>query len=264
MNDLKGKSAFVTGAASGIGRAIAESLVAAGVSVAIADIDAEAGAATCAELVANGGRAVPVACDVTREESLRAAADEASAALGEIQILVNNAGAFMVADFERTKRSDWEWLLEINVVGVVNGLHTFLPRMRAQDAPCHIVNTASISGHLATPGLSVYTASKFAVVGLTESLRIELSGSEIGVSLLCPGIVNTGLLDSSRKHRPEKYGAGAEDPSPIEAVVTQGSDPAELGDRVVEAVKAGDFYIFTHPELRPAFERRFDEVLANQ
>jgi NAD(P)-dependent dehydrogenase (short-subunit alcohol dehydrogenase family) len=263
LQDLNGKSAFITGAAGGIGRAIAESLAREGVAVAIADIDPDAAGKTCAAIEAQGGKAIPVACDVTQEESLRQAADEATAALGEIQLLVNNAGAFMLAGFEDTKKSDWEWLLEINVMGVVNGLHTFLPHMRAQNAPCHIINTASVSGHIPTPGLSIYTASKFAVVGLTESLRIELAGSSIGVSVLCPGIVKTGLLDSSRNHRAEKHGPSTSGPSPMDAVITQGSDPALLGDQVVDAVKAGEFYILTHPGLRPAFEKRFKDILAS-
>jgi NAD(P)-dependent dehydrogenase (short-subunit alcohol dehydrogenase family) len=262
MQDLSRKAAFITGGASGIGRAIAESMVREGVSVAIADIDADAAAKTCAEIEASGGRAVPLSCDVTQEKSVAQAADEATAALGEIQLLVNNAGAFMLAGLEDTTRSDWEWLLEVNVLGVVNGLQTFLPRMRAQDAPCHIVNTASVSGHIPTPGLSIYTASKFAVVGLTESLRVELAGSAIGLSLLCPGIVSTGLLDSSRKHRATRFGASAEGESPMRPVIAQGSDPAVLGDQVVEAVKAGEFYIFTHSGIRPAFEKRFNEILS--
>jgi NAD(P)-dependent dehydrogenase (short-subunit alcohol dehydrogenase family) len=262
MQELSGKVAFITGGANGIGRAIANSMAREGVAVAIADIDPDAAAKACAAIEASGGRAVPVSCDVTQEKSVAQAADEASAALGEIQLLVNNAGAFMLAQLEDTKRTDWEWLLEVNVLGVVNGLHTFLPRMRAQSAPCHVVNTASVSGHIPTPGLSIYTASKFAVVGLTESLRIELMGSSIGVSLLCPGIVSTGLLDSSRKHRASRFGASGEGASPMEAVIAQGSDPALLGDQVVEAVKADEFYIFTHPGLRPAFENRFNAILA--
>jgi len=263
MQDFRDKVAVVTGGASGIGLAIAASLAREGVAVAIADIDLDAAAKACAEIEARGGRAIPVACDVTSEASMAKAADEASATLGEIQLLANNAGAFMLSGLEDTKRSDWEWLLEINVMGVVNGLHTFLPRMRAQNAPCHIINTASVSGHIPTPGLAIYTASKFAVVGLTESLRLELAGSSIGVSVLCPGIVNTGLLDSSRKHRAEKHGPSTSDPSPMDAVITQGSDPALLGDQVVDAVKAGEFYIFTHPGLRPAFEKRFKDILAS-
>ena len=262
MQKLDGKSAFITGAASGIGRAIAMSLAREGVAIAVADIDGEAAAKVCAQIESAGGKAVAVVCDVTKEESLATAADEASATFGAIQILVNNAGAFAVAALEDTKRRDWEWLLEINVIGVVNGLHTFLPRMRAQDEACHIVNTASVSGHLPTPGLSIYTASKFAVVGLTECLRAELAETSIGVSVLCPGIVNTGLLASSRQHRPARHGAGADGPSPMEAVITQGSDPAELGDQVVAAIKAGEFYILTHPGIRPAFEKRFGDILA--
>jgi NAD(P)-dependent dehydrogenase (short-subunit alcohol dehydrogenase family) len=266
MQDLRGKSAFITGAGSGIGQAIAESFAREGVAVAIADIDAEAGARACEQIKSGGGHAVSVQCDVTSEASLADAADEASSALGPIHLLVNNAGAFTVAPLEQTKRRDWEWLLEVNVIGVVNGLHTFLPRMRAHEEPCHIVNTASVSGHIGVAGLSIYTATKFAVVGLSECLRLELADSPIDVSVLCPGIVKTGLLDSSRKHRAGRHGGGggeALDQVPMDAVIESGSNPAELGDQVVSGIRQGDFYILTHPNLKPAFEMRFNEILSN-
>jgi short-subunit dehydrogenase len=128
-----------------------------------------------------------------------------------------------------------------------------------------VVNTASISGHLPAARLGVYTASKFAVVGLTESLRLELADSAIGVSVLCPGIVKTALLETSQRHRPERHGTGtAELSEGMEAVIEIGSDPALVGDRVVEAIKAEEFYIFTHPQMRPAFESRFEGILSAQ
>lgn len=261
MQDLSGKSAFVTGAASGIGFAIAEALAAHGVSVAVADIDREAAIDAAARIEALGGRAVPVYCDVTDEGSVAKAADEAAAELGAAQILVNNAGAFTMCALEESERRDWEWLIDVNVHGVVNGLRTFLPRMRASGEPAHIVNTASVSGHIPVAGLSIYTATKFAVVGLSECLRLELAGAPIEVSVLCPGIVKTGLLDTSRKHRADKYGGGALDgTSPMAAVVETGSDPREVGEQVVAAIQAGDFYVLTHPGLRPAFEQRFEEI----
>jgi NAD(P)-dependent dehydrogenase (short-subunit alcohol dehydrogenase family) len=263
MQDIAGKAAFITGGANGIGRSIAESFVRAGASVAIADIDPTAAARTCSELEAEGARAVPVACDVTNPESLARAADEATEALGSIHLLVNNAGAFTAGPLEETVRKDWEWLLEINVLGVVNGLHTFLPRMRAHGQPSHIVNTASVSGHLGLQNLSIYTASKFAVVGLSESLSRELADSAIGVSVLCPGIVRTGLLESSREHRPDRHGgANAAAALDVTSVVQTGTDPAAIGDQVVAGVRAGEFYILTHPELRPAFEARFARIMA--
>jgi NAD(P)-dependent dehydrogenase (short-subunit alcohol dehydrogenase family) len=262
MQDLNDKTAFVTGAASGIGRAIATSLAREGVAVAVADIDTDVASRTAAEIEAAGGRALGVACDVTSEDSLERAADAATDALGPIQLLVNNAGAFSASPIEQTRRRDWEWLLEINVLGVVNGLHTFLPRMRAHGRASHIVNTASVSGHIPAPHLSIYTASKFAVVGLSEVLRLELADSPIDVSVLCPGIVKTDLLETSRRHRPEKHG-GSEAGTGVEmsAVVETGTDPAEIGGQVVDGIRAGDFYIFTHPGVRPALERRFQSIL---
>lgn len=262
MKELAGKAAFVTGGANGIGRAIAESFAREGVAIAVADIDPDAATETCRALEATGARAVPIRCDVTDADGFARAADEATEALGPIQLLVNNAGAFTACSFEETNRSDWEWLLEINVLGVVNGLHAFLPRMRALGEPAHIVNTASVSGHIGVAGLSIYTASKFAVVGLSECLRLELSESPIGISVLCPGIVKTGLIESSRIHRPDRHGGRSAHHGPdISSITAGGTDPAEIGDRVVAAIKADDFYILTHPELKPAFKKRFEQIL---
>ena len=264
MQELKGKSAFVTGGANGIGFAIANCLAQQGVSVAVADIDRAAAAEACERIESGGGRAMPVGCDVTDDSSIKAAADEARAELGAQQILVNNAGAFTVGALEESERSDWEWLFDINVHGVVNGLRTFLPRMRAAGEPAHIVNTASVSGHVPVAGLSIYTATKFAVIGLSECLRLELAGSPIDVSVLCPGIVKTGLVDSSLRHRAEKYGGSSAGgaASPMSGVIETGSDPREVGEQVVSAIRAGDFYVLTHPNMRPAFEKRFEEILS--
>ena len=262
MQELQGKAAFITGGANGIGRAMAESFAREGVAVAIADIDLEAAANTCKDLEASGAHAIPIECDVTSEESLAQAVANASEGLGPIHLLMNNAGAFAVSPLEETTRRDWEWLLEINVIGVVNGLHAFLPHMRAHGEPAHIINTASVAGHIAGPGLSVYSASKFAVVGLTECLKAELADSSIGVSLLCPGVVRTGLIDSSRENRPERHGGRHADPgADVASITAGGSDPAEIGDQVVSAVKAGEFYIFTHPDMKPVFGARFDRIL---
>lgn len=261
MKDLNGKAAFVTGGASGIGLAIAKSLAARGAHVALADIDEAAAQAAASEIERAGGRAFGVHCDVTSEESLERAADAVAAELGDVRILVNNAGAFAVGGLETTSRSDWEWLLELNVIGVTNGLRLFLPRMRALGGDAHIVNTASVSGHIPVAGLSIYTASKFAVVGLTECLRLELADSPIGISVLCPGIVKTSLLETSPKHRPDRHGGVGAEPGPMQSVIESGSDPAELGEQVADAIQAGDFYVLTHPPLKGAFKARFDEIL---
>jgi len=261
VKDLNGKVAFVTGGASGIGLAIAKSLAARGAHVALADLDDAAAQAAAGEIERDGGRAFGVHCDVTSEESLERAADAVAAELGDVRILVNNAGAFSVGALETTTRSDWEWLLELNVVGVTNGLRLFLPRMRALGAEAHIVNTASVSGHIPVAGLSVYTASKFAVVGLTECLRLELADSLIRVSVLCPGIVRTSLLETSPRHRPDRHGGAGAEPGPMQSVIESGTDPADLGEQVADAIEAGEFYILTHAALKVAFEARFDEIL---
>ena len=262
MQDFQGKTAFITGGANGIGRAIAESFAREGAAVAIADIDLEAAASTCKEIEASGARAFPVRCDVTDPTSVSDAADEVANTLGPVHLLVNNAGAFTVNPIEETTHRDWEWLLEINVMGVVNGLHTFLPRMREHGEASHIVNTASVAGHIGGSGLSIYTASKFAVVGLSECLRLELEDSPIGISVLCPGIVKTNLIDSSVKNRPDRHGGrDANVGVDVAEMTASGSDPAAVGERVLRGVREGDFYILTHPELKRAFQSRFNRIL---
>ena len=263
MQELNQKGAFITGGANGIGLAIAKSLARRGTSVAIADIDLDAAVSASKQIESSGGKACAVACDVTKRESFEAAADAAVEAIGPIHVLVNNAGAFATGVLEDTKRSDWEWLLEINVIGVVNGLQTFIPRMRAHGQESHIVNTASISGHIATPGLSIYTATKFAVVGLSETLRLELADSDIGISILCPGVVKTGLIESSGRHRPARFGGAAEVAPGLADLIDSGIDPSEVGERVAKALLEKEFYIFTHPALRGVVEHRTDEILSS-
>jgi NAD(P)-dependent dehydrogenase (short-subunit alcohol dehydrogenase family) len=263
MNDLRGSTAFITGGANGIGRAIAECFAREGVAVAIADIDPVAAATACKELEDSGARALAIGCDVTSRESLDEAADEVSKTLGPVHLLVNNAGAFTVCPLEETTRRDWEWLPEINVLGVVNGLHAFLPGMKQHGEPAHIINTASVAGHIGGAGLSIYAASKFAVVGLSECLRLELAESPIDVSVLCPGVVKTGLIESSLENRPERHGGrDANIGEDVAGITAAGTDPAAIGDPVVEGIRAREFYIFTHPALRPAFEARFDGIMA--
>jgi len=263
MQDLRGKTAFITGGANGIGRAIADGFAREGVTVAIADIDPVAAATACEEIEASGARALPIRCDVTNEESLAEAAAEVSKTLGPVHILVNNAGAFTACPLEKTTRRDWEWLLEINVLGVVNGLHAFLPGMREHGEPGHIVNTASVSGHIGVAGLSIYTASKFAVVGLSECLKLELDESPIGVSVLCPGIVKTGLIESSLENRPKRHGGrDANVGGDVAGITANGTDPSSIGDHVIQGIRADTFYLLTHPAVRPAFQARFDGIMA--
>ncbi len=259
--ELDGSTAFVTGGASGIGRGIARSLANAGAAVAVADIDPDAAQRTCDEITQTGGRALAVACDVTQRESLEQAAQRTTDELGPVQVLVNNAGAFTSAALEDTTEQDWRWLLDINVMGVVNGLHVFLPRMRAHGRPSHVLNTASVSGHIAVPGLSTYTATKFAVMGLSEALRLELADSAIGCSVLCPGVVRTALVETSIRHRDPQHGPARQDASAIGQLIESGSDPDEIGAMAVRAMAEGRFYVFTHPQVRPAFAERFQEIL---
>ena len=263
MKEIAGKTAFVTGAGNGIGRAIARALAAEAVAVAVADIDEAAAGQVAAEIEASGSRAVAVRCDVTDRASLEAARDETIRALGPIHILCNNAGVSAAAPFDITTPGDWRWMFEVNVMGVVNGLQVFLPHLRGHGQGAHIVNTASMAGLIPVGRMSAYGASKHAVVGLTECLEVELEGSGVGLSLLCPGIVNTELAASSRALRPEDArGVDPDSDRMLEEGGRSGSDPAQVGDCVVEAIRSDSFYVISHPKLLRPFANRAARIQA--
>ena len=202
MNDLRGKTAVVTGGASGIGLGIAGALTGAGMRVAIADVEDTALERARASLAGSAGDVLAVRVDVTDREALAAAADRVEEAFGTVHVLCNNAGVLVGGSIDEMAYADWDWVLGVNVRGVINGLQTFLPRIAAHGEGGHIVNTASLAGMSTARGMSVYTASKFAVVGLTEALRADLADSGIGVSVLCPGVVDTNIFESGR-NRPD-------------------------------------------------------------
>ncbi len=205
MDDLAGRNAFVTGAGSGIGQGIARNLALAGVNVAVADIRKDAAEATAAAIVAAGGRAVPLALDVSDRTDVEHGADQAEQALGPIHIVCNNAGVAMHGvPLEKIAANDWDWAIGVNVYGVIHGIQTFVPRMRAHGEGGHVVNTASIGGLQVNPSFltSAYSMTKYAVVALSEALEQELEGSGIGVSVLCPAAVATSIHLSERS-RPD-------------------------------------------------------------
>jgi NAD(P)-dependent dehydrogenase (short-subunit alcohol dehydrogenase family) len=197
-----------------------------------------------------------------------AAADATFSAFGKVHILCNNAGVGALGGIDHIALDNWRWVLDVNLIGVVNGVRAFLPHMRAHGEGGHIVNTASMAGMFnSLQGFAPYPASKFAVVAMSEGLAIEVKPLGIGVSVLCPGIVRTNILESAR-NRPERYG-------PATPVVTTnphyawfaervrtGMDPAEVARQVLAAVRDDELYIFTHPETRQAVEERFRAILA--
>jgi NAD(P)-dependent dehydrogenase (short-subunit alcohol dehydrogenase family) len=259
MRDLEGKVAVITGAGSGIGRGTALALAEAGMHVVVADIDEASARSVAGEL---GGRSVAVRTDVADRASVEALADAAYAEFGAVHVLHNNAGVALMMRLDTMKDVDWDWILSINLKGVVNGLQAFLPRMKEQAGEKHIVNTASMAGMFAPQMLGAYNATKFAVVAISETLREEVAEDAIGVSVLCPGVVGTNIMQNTVRDRPPG-GADMQLPS-IEpsSGFTNVMQPEEVGRLVRQAIIDNDPYIFTHPELGAVAQARFDRIMA--
>ena len=272
MRDVTGKTAFITGGASGMGLAMARSFAAAGMKVVIADIEQAALDAVTREFEASNAQFLTVALDVTDREGFVAAADAAQERFGNVHIVCNNAGVALSGAIDKMTYKDWDWVTSVNYDGVVNGIVTFVDRIKAHGEGGHFVNTASMAGHVALPGMSVYTATKYAVVGISEVMRADLLAHNIGVSVLCPGLVNTNIFDGSR-NRPEKYAgddaaeALLSDVPPeqrsarLEELRAGALDPAVVGDMVLHAIRDDEFYIFTHPEIEAMTNVRKAEMV---
>ena len=264
MRELAGRVAVVTGAGSGIGEGIARTAAAARMRVVAADIEQSAVERVAKEIAERGGDAIGVHCDVTRRADLDALADAAWSRFGGCHLLCNNAGVLVRGPLPSMSDADWRWVIEVNLFGVVHGIQAFVPRMIAQRAPGHVVNTASMAGLCVLPECGVYTASKFAVVGLSESLRGDLAPHDIGVSVLCPGGVTTRIHEAGR-NRPAALGGPAASALPrrdTEAVVAAGMPPRTVGAHVVRGILRNELYILTHPEFRAAFAARAEAILA--
>ncbi|HEX7789262.1 MAG TPA: SDR family NAD(P)-dependent oxidoreductase [Afipia sp.] len=270
MRDLAGKTAFVTGGASGIGLALGRAFAEAGMKVMLADIETEPLAAAVKSLHNIGPEVRGIDCDVGDAASVQRAAQAAFDAFGHVHVVCNNAGVAAGGGIDDIPLDSWRWVLDVNLMGVVHGVRSFLPHMRAHGEGGHIVNTASMAGMQSDLGFSPYTASKFAVVGMSEGLAAQLRPFGIGVSVLCPGFVRTRIGESGR-NRPEQYGQSQlPDPaSPMGMVVAQitamiesGIDPADVAAQVLSAIRANELYVFTHPEMRTTVEDRFAAIAA--
>ena len=261
MKDVAGKTAFVTGGASGIGLAMARSFAAAGMKVAIADIEESALEAAVASLAPTNAEVIPLQVDVTDRAAMARAADATESTFGKVHVVCNNAGVAVGGATDAMSYQDWDWVVNVNLNGVINGTQTFIERIKAHGEGGHFVNTASMAGHLAFGGLGVYNATKFAVVGMSEAMRTDLAPHNIGVSVLCPGVVNTNIFDSGR-NRPAtlqaetdtadlaSFRSGEEGRETLlEEMRRNALDPALVGDMVLHGIIEDEAYIFTHPEF---------------
>jgi NAD(P)-dependent dehydrogenase (short-subunit alcohol dehydrogenase family) len=269
MQDLRDKVAFITGGASGIGLGIAGAMVAAGMKAVLADLRQDHIDAAIATFKHDGyaDSVHAVRVDVTDRAAMAAAADETERVFGKVHVVVNNAGIGIQGPFKGIAYEDWDFGLGVNLGGVVNGLQTFLPRIRAHGEGGHIVNTASLAALVPMPAqFVVYVAAKAAVVAISETIRGELAHENIGVSVLCPGPIRTNIGELA-KNRPAKFGVGAAFQQAEEAGTTHVPfpsmmEPAEVGQLVLKAVRNNDLYIITHGEWRPMAQARHAGLVA--
>jgi NAD(P)-dependent dehydrogenase (short-subunit alcohol dehydrogenase family) len=266
MKDVAGKVAFITGGGSGIGLGMAQVFMRAGMKVVIADIRQEFLDQAMARLESASGSVHAVRLDVTDRAAMARAADEAERVFGKVHVVCNNAGVNFFAPIDECTYQDWDWLLSVNLGGVVNGVQTFVPRIKAHGEGGHIVNTGSMASFIAGPSAGIYTTSKFAVRGMTESLRWTLAPVGIGVSLLCPGLVNT-QIHHSVDIRPAALSqdTGQQDPAfmtRLAELQLVGMDPVEVAEKVLRGIRDNDLFIFPHPEFKEELREIFNEVLS--
>ncbi len=259
MDSLKGRVAVVTGGASGIGRALAEVFAREGVKVVVADLDQPGMAAVTDGIRSRGGEALAVRTDVSDLASVQALADRAFGAFGRVHVLCNNAGVGVSGGLEAMTQRDWQWVLGVNLWGVIHGLEAFLPRMIAQREPGHVVNTASMAGLVATRGLGVYNTSKYAVVGLSETLAKDLKPYTIGVSVLCPMGVTTRILESDRNRPVQLTNEKTAAAEPVE-LMGRYLAPEDVAGMVLAAIRANELYVITHDEGLEPLRRRFERM----
>ena len=273
MQEVAGRTAFITGGASGIGLGMAKVFATAGMNVVVADLRCDHLDQAEAELREAGlrDRFHLIELDVTDRRAYAAAADQAEATFGAIHILCNNAGIGLLRSIGTAGWEDWDWAVDVNLNGVFNGVKTFLPRIRAHGQGGHVVNTASMAGVLQYSSAGLYVATKFAVVGFSEALRAELAPEGIGVSVFCPGGVRSNIRDYE-KTRPERF-ATAEAPALSRPPAFNFSEadrarlaaltasPEEAGELVLNGIRSNALYIFTAPEFRAGIQDRFDAIL---
>jgi NAD(P)-dependent dehydrogenase (short-subunit alcohol dehydrogenase family) len=259
MRTLAGRVAVITGAASGLGLAMARRFAREGLRLVLADVERAPLEELASELRADGHDLLPVVTDVRLQPDIARLADASYERFGEVHVLCNNAGVVKRARAWELTASDWTWVLEVDLWGVIHGLREFVPRMIASAREGHIVNTGSMSGLLPIPNLAAYSTAKAAVIALSEALYLDLAAERlpIGVSVLCPGFIATGITRSDR-NRPASLAVSASVP-PVPrttAGVTPTMDADEVAGHVVAAISKGEFWILTHPEYRELLRQR--------
>ncbi len=269
MKEFQGKTAFITGAASGIGLALTRTFLERGMNVMMVDVEKAVLDAAAHGLSNYGDRVGKALADVSIGEEIAVAAERAIAQFGKVHVLCNNAGVSRAGALEDMAVSDWEWVIGVNLYGTIHGIKAFVPHMKAHGEECHIVNTSSIAGVTASALGGTYATTKFAIVGISDVLRQELEGTNIGVSVLCPGWTKTNMFFNGR-NRPERFGGALDvfaDPKLAErnaryrAAGTQGLDPLDLAALVLRAIEENELYIFTQPDRRGPVEERYDEIM---
>ncbi|MGH8237675.1 MAG: SDR family NAD(P)-dependent oxidoreductase, partial [Steroidobacteraceae bacterium] len=237
--------------------------------VVIADVDAGALESASRRLAANGAKVSAVTCDVASRESMQQAAAHTFRTFGNAHLLCNNAGVLAPGPLERASAQDWMWSFSVNVMGVIHGIETFVPQMRAHGEGGHVLNTASMAGFRGLPNAAPYCATKAAVVSVSESLAAELATTNIGVTVLCPGFMRTPLYEHGFE-RPDRFGghketildAGAGDPAPLRDAIAGGLSPEWVARRTVRAIRSDEFYVITHPQHRDDIAAKADRLLA--
>jgi NAD(P)-dependent dehydrogenase (short-subunit alcohol dehydrogenase family) len=264
MKNVEGKVAFITGGASGAGFGMAKTFSRAGMKVVIADVRQDSLDSAMAQLDHSSVHAIHL--DVTDRAAFAQAANETERVFGKVHVVCNNAGINLFVPIEDVTYNDWDWIVGVNLGGVINGITTFIPYLRKHDEGGHIVNTASMAGFLPSARTVAYTATKFGVRGLTEALRCSLYKYNIGVSVFCPGLINSAIYESE-KTRParlaseniERNKQGMAHVPELNA--TAGMSPEEVGERVLAGIRRNQLYIFSHGEFREELQDHFDEVL---
>ena len=271
MQEFKDRVAVITGAASGIGRGLAERCAQEGMKLVLADIEESALAQTEQELQAAGATTISVQCDVSKAKDVEELAQKTLKSFGAVHLSFNNAGVGGGTTIWESTLEDWEWVLGVNLWGIIHGVPTFVPIMLDQNTDCHIVNIASIAGLVSGPALGVYKVTKHGVVSLSETLACELAerNAKIKVSVLCPFWVKTRILESER-NRPAKFqndhseAMQPEDEARFHAMnqaVQEGISPQEVAEHVFDAIRNERFYILTHPESKALVQKRMQDIL---